>query len=295
MEWGTGTYIAFATSPGSTASDGAATDGHGLFTKHLLANLAIPQLGIDELFDRVRAGVYEESGRRQMAATVSALIGNFVFTEQPSVREPSQGRPAGNSRASVDRAVTIAASAVAADSKNPAAYLVQGMARTRAGKLTEAQADFTRAIALNGRYAAALRERGRLRLMAGDSDGALSDLSAALDSDPEDLPARYIRILLHISRGAFEDGVKDGTALIIRSPAAALPYFARCAAYAGGHRYIEAQADCDRAVALDPQVAIVYALRGRVMRARGMTTEAIRDFTAATALSRAGGAATEVE
>jgi tetratricopeptide (TPR) repeat protein len=295
MEWGTGSYIAFATSPGSTASDGAPADGHGLFTKHLLANLAIPDLGIDELFDRVRAGVYEESGRRQMAATLSALIGEFVFTEQLSGQDSSHGRPGRNSRPTADRALAIAASAVAADSKNPAAHLVQGLERTKAGKLTEAQADFTRAIALNGRYPAALRERGRLRLMAGDSNGALSDLTAALDSDPEDLPARYIRILLHISQGAFGEGVKDSTALIIRRPAAALPYFARCAAYAGGHRYVEAQADCDRAVALDPQLAIAYALRGQVMRARGMTNEAVRDFTAATALSRAGRAATEVE
>jgi len=78
MATGKGSFIAFATSPGSTASDNAG-ETNGLFTKHLLSALGQADLKLDDIFNQVRERVYEESGRKQLPWTASSVIGTFVF------------------------------------------------------------------------------------------------------------------------------------------------------------------------------------------------------------------------
>ncbi len=73
-----GSFIAFATGPGMTADDGR--DGrNGLFTAHLLEAIEEPGLTLDEVFNRVRQDVYDESGNRQLPWTSSSVIGDFFF------------------------------------------------------------------------------------------------------------------------------------------------------------------------------------------------------------------------
>lgn len=76
-----GTYIAFATAPGRTAADGAGI--HGLYTQHLLANLEVPGLRIEDVFKRVRAGVLKASSDQQMPWDSSSLTGDFYFVPGP--------------------------------------------------------------------------------------------------------------------------------------------------------------------------------------------------------------------
>ncbi|OGR36424.1 MAG: hypothetical protein A2051_00165 [Desulfovibrionales bacterium GWA2_65_9] len=52
MDAPTGSLISYATAPGSVASDGAGKNG--LFTQHLLKNMATPNLSVEEMFKRVR-------------------------------------------------------------------------------------------------------------------------------------------------------------------------------------------------------------------------------------------------
>ena len=78
MATATGSFIAFATAPGSTAADNR-NERNGLFTKYLLENLGPPGVGLSELFDRVRTQVYEASGERQLPWIASSVIGEFVF------------------------------------------------------------------------------------------------------------------------------------------------------------------------------------------------------------------------
>jgi uncharacterized caspase-like protein len=75
----TGSFIAFATSPNSVASDG--TERNGIFTKHLLANLRQGESDIDRVFTRVTAGVARETGNRQVPWKSSSLTGVFQFRE----------------------------------------------------------------------------------------------------------------------------------------------------------------------------------------------------------------------
>jgi len=73
-----GTYIAFATQPGSVADDNP--DGkNGLYTNELLGAMKTPGLSIENVFKRVRAKVFEKSNRAQVPWENSSLVGDFYF------------------------------------------------------------------------------------------------------------------------------------------------------------------------------------------------------------------------
>ncbi|MCL2834768.1 MAG: caspase family protein [Treponema sp.] len=72
--------IVFATSAGSTASDG--TGRNGLFTSQLLNNLVTPGLDVSEIFRRTGADVVSASGGRQIPAVYSQFFGTAVFGEK---------------------------------------------------------------------------------------------------------------------------------------------------------------------------------------------------------------------
>jgi TPR repeat protein len=73
-----GSFIAFATAPGSVAADG---DGRNSpFTKNLLASLSQPDLDIDRVFTRVTAAVARDTARQQVPWKSSSLTGAFSFS-----------------------------------------------------------------------------------------------------------------------------------------------------------------------------------------------------------------------
>ena len=72
-----GAYIAYATSPGSVASDG---DGkNGLYTQELMKAMKRPGRTIEQVFKEVRANVLKISGDRQNPWENSNIIGDFYF------------------------------------------------------------------------------------------------------------------------------------------------------------------------------------------------------------------------
>jgi uncharacterized caspase-like protein len=73
-----GSFIAFSTAPGSTASDNP-RGRNGLFTSYLLDTIRKPGLTLDEVFNQVRQGVYQASENKQLAWTSSSVIGDFYF------------------------------------------------------------------------------------------------------------------------------------------------------------------------------------------------------------------------
>jgi hypothetical protein len=72
-----GTFIAYATAPGQTASDGKGQNG--LYTQELLANMRTPGLPIEEVFKRVRVQVRQKSNGVQIPWDSSSLEGAFSF------------------------------------------------------------------------------------------------------------------------------------------------------------------------------------------------------------------------
>jgi Caspase domain len=76
-----GSLVAYSTSPGSVASDGAGNNG--LYTQHLAAVMRMPDMPIEEVFKRVRANVRKDSANQQTPWENTALEGNFYFKKSP--------------------------------------------------------------------------------------------------------------------------------------------------------------------------------------------------------------------
>lgn len=74
-----GSLIAYATAPGSVASDGSGRNG--LYTEHFLEALERPGLQVEAVFKQVRIGVTEASRGEQVPWESSSLTGDFVFNQ----------------------------------------------------------------------------------------------------------------------------------------------------------------------------------------------------------------------
>lgn len=91
-----GTLIAYATAPGSVAADGFGRNG--IYTKHILQNIRMPDLPVEIMFKRVREGVERETRRLQTPWDSSSLKGDFTFNTAGSARAASaSAQPAGPS------------------------------------------------------------------------------------------------------------------------------------------------------------------------------------------------------
>ncbi len=87
MDAPTGSLIAYATAPGKVAADGEGRNG--LYTQHLLRNIATPGLSITDLFMGVREGVVRDSGKKQVPWENTSLIGRFSLAGQAAASAPA--------------------------------------------------------------------------------------------------------------------------------------------------------------------------------------------------------------
>jgi uncharacterized caspase-like protein len=83
-----GTLIAYATAPGSVASDG--TGNNGLYTEEILKQINKSGMKIEDVFKNVRVGVIERSNKLQTPWESSSLVGDFYFVEKPASESPSE-------------------------------------------------------------------------------------------------------------------------------------------------------------------------------------------------------------
>jgi uncharacterized caspase-like protein len=72
-----GTLIAYATAPGSTASDGSGKNG--LYTSAILESIKIPDVTILQMFQNVRSIVSQQSNKQQVPWESTSLTGDFYF------------------------------------------------------------------------------------------------------------------------------------------------------------------------------------------------------------------------
>ncbi len=75
-----GSIIAYATSPGRTASDG--TGSNGLYTSAILKHIHTPNITIEQMFKRVRTTIMEVSGNEQVPWESTSLRGDFYFSNR---------------------------------------------------------------------------------------------------------------------------------------------------------------------------------------------------------------------
>lgn len=118
-----GAFIAFATGPGMTADDNL--DGrNGLFTGELIEALGQPGLSLDEVFNQVRQGVYEASGRKQLPWSSSSVIGGFYFRTPDKTTQPVSVTAGGSPEVPADQAwrLELAFWEAIRDGDNPAMF-----------------------------------------------------------------------------------------------------------------------------------------------------------------------------
>lgn len=87
MDAPAGTYVAYATAPGSVAEDGE-PGKNGVYTSELLKVLHEPGLKLEDVFKRVRAGVLMRTNQRQNPWDASSLTGDFFFVRTTSPQRP---------------------------------------------------------------------------------------------------------------------------------------------------------------------------------------------------------------
>ena len=86
MEAPVGTLVAFATAPGTVASDGPGRNG--LYTQNLLAAMRKPGLKVEDVFKQVRVAVRRDSAGKQVPWESTSLEGDLYFSAPPAA-EPA--------------------------------------------------------------------------------------------------------------------------------------------------------------------------------------------------------------
>ncbi|TQI72653.1 putative caspase-like protein [Bosea sp. AK1] len=94
IDSGSGTFVAFATSPGSTAADG--TGANSPFTTAFLREAREPGLAVEQIFRRIRLAVYDSTNGTQIPWDTSSLITEFSFFQRPAGAPAAQAATAGN-------------------------------------------------------------------------------------------------------------------------------------------------------------------------------------------------------
>jgi len=81
MDAPSGTFLAYSTSPGKIASDGARGERNSPFTKHLIKAMQQPNKPIEEVFKEVRRNVGRETNGAQVPWESTSLTGFFTFKQ----------------------------------------------------------------------------------------------------------------------------------------------------------------------------------------------------------------------
>lgn len=143
MEAAKGSFVAFATSPGSVAADG--TGRNGVYTAQLLASLKQPDGDIDKVFRRVAANVSTVTGGKQVPWVASSLTGDFYF-RMPAPVDETKLKQAQQERAQLAKALEEErarreqeTAAVKRRSEQERAQLTQELAEARRQREKEAE------------------------------------------------------------------------------------------------------------------------------------------------------------
>lgn len=174
-------------------------------------------------------------------------------------------------------AIAYETAALEADSRLADAYENRAQAHGKLGQLAEALSDYASAISVAPRSARAYLGRGILMLENGAVDRAMPDFGRAIEIDPQLSEAYYNRGLALMQMTEYGRAEQDFTYVIGLNPADANAYLnrARARSMQGNSK---ARGDFDRAIALKPEWAAAWYLRGRFLDKDGKVEEANSDF-----------------
>jgi cytochrome c-type biogenesis protein CcmH/NrfG len=150
-----GTLVAYATAPGSIASDGG--ERNGLYTQELLKNMRTPKLSVEEVFKRVRIALRNKTQGKQTPWESSSLVGDFYFLEDTPVAQPRTRDAYGYFTLGFDfyqkqkfaEAEAACREAIRLDPNYNQIYQLLGSALYYQGKLADAETAYRKAVQLD--------------------------------------------------------------------------------------------------------------------------------------------------
>ncbi|WP_421904114.1 caspase family protein [Maridesulfovibrio sp.] len=92
MDAPTGSFIAFATSPGKVAYDGKGRNSP--YVTHMIGNMNRKGVTIEKFFKQVRRGVMKDTGKKQVPWESSSMVGDFYFAGKGSASSSSSSSSA---------------------------------------------------------------------------------------------------------------------------------------------------------------------------------------------------------
>jgi uncharacterized caspase-like protein len=283
-----GAFLAFGTSPGSTASD-APAEGHGLFTKSLLKYLTSSDLDIEEMFRKVREGVIRDSGGKQVPWVSSSLIGSFHVRPELDAKAPVLEAPpspsASLTASESGRSLKEVRGASLAEDALETQRLRDALSAARALDYDRAIGMLSRVITNDPGSGVALRLLGLILHVTGRDVEATTALNRAIAVSGTDARAASYKCALSGLSDA-EAAVKDCAASVDGEPSAD-GYLAFAGTLLAKGEPDQAYLNATRSISLGGS-DLAYALRGMVAKQQGRNGLAQRDFSRAAQLATNG-------
>ena len=273
------TFIAFATAPGMTASDGFG-NGNSPFTSAILQVIRTPGLTLDDIFNRVNEIVNSATKGTQVPWHVSTVAEVFYFVPRAtSFTARDSGAPT-SSPSSPRVAINNRNSKKAQDAYN------EGKRLFDADKYDEAIPKFTDAIRWDPTVATVFRYRAEAELALGHHDQAIGDFKLSVALDPKN--ASLITELgnAYLGQGAYQDAIDAFSMAVKLNPNLALAYTGLASTYfllGEPKRVIEADA---RAIQLDPKIQGAHMSRSSAYAGFGQIELALEDISNEISLER---------
>jgi tetratricopeptide (TPR) repeat protein len=180
----------------------------------------------------------------------------------------------------LDGAIADYTRAININPRYAAAYVNRGVARKAKGDLKGAIADYDRAISLNPRLKEAYNNRGLARQLQGQLKEAIADFDKALELDPRYAGAHYNRASAARAKGDLKRAIAELTRAI-ESPDN--DHLSETYNNRGTIRHEDGDirgslADFTKAIEIDPANIFAYVNRAYALILLGKDTEAQKDF-----------------
>ena len=278
-----GSFLAFGTSPGSTASDDP-TDDHGLFTHSLLRYLTTSNLDIEDMFRKVREDVIRNSAGKQVPWVSSSLIGSFHIN--PALDENSpllQAVPLSEDQSATHgRSLEIQLGGDDQVSPDERALLLQATSLARGERLDKAIGILKGILSLDPRCAIALRLLGLMFHATGRDVQAVDTFDRAISVSGADPRAAAYKCAVEAYMSVTSAATDCGA--VIHAQPSSDGYLAYAGALAAGGDQDQAYTNATQAI-VSGGGDLAYALRGSIARRQGQPGLAERDMTRAVQLS----------
>lgn len=165
-------------------------------------------------------------------------------------------------------------------------YNERALAYAQAGEADRALADYTEAMRISPQDANIYSNRAAIYLLINDPARAQADLEAALRLDPKNPKALYNQGAFYMKQGANDQAMAAFSQIISnKTDITKDVYGARAVIMLKQGKVMEALADLDQALKLDPKYADGYKNRGAAYGLLGRNQQALDDFSQALKLS----------